>query len=914
MTVGNDQYYWRVRPVDALGNKRDWDAVQTWTFRRHWPDQPVLEFPANNAVVGDPFHYQWTAVEHASNYVIELSRAPDFTPNSIVATCTTVHTTFVPRHEGECWPGASGTYYWRVTGVDAPGRTVDGASIVTDAISAQIGRFTYDPTRPESLAPDDGATVEMPTMRWRAVPGAASYRVTLTATDGGSGAGVFSTTATSFTPRSRLTVGKSYRWTVQTVNGGRLGSPLTAGTQPTFTVGAAEDPVATSPEPVGPPNGSGSYRFPTLSWTPVVGATTYRVLIRSVGGLGYSYLPDVFQYPAGEDGGTQWLTPGDYEWKVEAWSGGNLLDTSTSSRTFEIKSLDAVVGQRVAITGTSLGATPGPTSCSISLPAQCQDLRQTPVLRWTPQPDAGAYRVFIARDKEMTNIVAGYPQLTQTNVFTPPSALIDSQAGSAFYWFVQPCKSGSPLSGCSALEHAGHAFNKLSNPVELGRPLNNAVESNDVTFTWGDYLATNQDRNDPNATDDTGVHSRIEAYQYRVQVATDPNFQTVLETTVVDQTTFTSYSNTYPEGTLYWRVQAIDGSQNSLAWSPTRTFLKKSPKPVPASPTGEGSIPGWQPFRWEPLAFAGSYEIEVYKDFDLTGSSTNRVMAGNSKQVAFSPELAAAHVDREVHLAGPPDRRAWPPGCLVRPERHQQLQGAGRRALTAVAEPGRSGAQQGRPVRLGRRPRGHVVPVRTPDRRLLVGRRDREHQVAGLGAHAASRRRHLAVAGECDRCRRQGDGQQCLAGVPRRRDPAHHPVSDPGADGEAEGQLQGHLQRAGEQRGFGDDEAVPQGTQRQGEGQGHALGRRAAGEAEPEEEARVGQGLPGEAVQGHHRRGRQRAGHHQVEGHGTVACAGELAGEPLARPLRVVRQRAAHRLAAPDPGAAVPAAQPVRVA
>ena len=105
-------------------------------------------------------------------------------------------------------------------------------------------------------------------------------------------------------------------------------------------------------------------------------------------------------------------------------------------------------------------------------------------------------------------------------------------------------------------------------------PLDNASPENDVTFTWRDYLATNL-ATTAGHTDDTGVNSRIEARQYRIQIATDPVFQTIIETAVIDQTTFTSYINTYPEGTIYWRVQAIDGSQNPLAWSATR-FLPES--------------------------------------------------------------------------------------------------------------------------------------------------------------------------------------------------------------------------------------------------------------------------------------------------------------------------------------------------
>ncbi len=83
VTLNNDQFYWRVRPVDAQGNRPDWTSMDTWLFRRHWPDQPDLQYPVGDAVVGDPFFYQWTGVEHASKYVIEISQDPDFPIESL---------------------------------------------------------------------------------------------------------------------------------------------------------------------------------------------------------------------------------------------------------------------------------------------------------------------------------------------------------------------------------------------------------------------------------------------------------------------------------------------------------------------------------------------------------------------------------------------------------------------------------------------------------------------------------------------------------------------------------------------------------------------------------------------------------------------------------------------------------------
>ena len=66
----NDQYFWRIRPVDASGHPLDWTTMPAWRFKRNWPDQPELLYPAAGANVGDPFYFQWTPVEHATSYTV----------------------------------------------------------------------------------------------------------------------------------------------------------------------------------------------------------------------------------------------------------------------------------------------------------------------------------------------------------------------------------------------------------------------------------------------------------------------------------------------------------------------------------------------------------------------------------------------------------------------------------------------------------------------------------------------------------------------------------------------------------------------------------------------------------------------------------------------------------------------------
>lgn len=636
VTLNNDQYYWRVSPVDSAGNTLDWEDVDVWQFRRHWPSQPSLEWPEDEATVGDPFFYQWTPVRNASSYRLEVSTAADFSGNSMYDTCTTVNTTYTPRIGNDCFPQALGTYYWRIIALDGP----HSPPVVSDAISAEVHRFTYSPGVVQLTAPANGASVEVPTLRWEPVPSASEYEVTVTQVDTGSVVANVETSATSWTSRSLLTVGKTYRWQVQTVSPtGRVGPGLLPGSQPTFTVVASTATPIATPEPV-TADGVTSVRFPTLEWQPVTSATRYRILVRRAGTVLWTPLADNFAYPAGEDRTTTWLAPDTYQWMVEAYNGNTYLSESTVKPTFVISQLATVDGHRVAMNGTA--AASAGTSCDNaldpSLPLasqQCMNLRATPILTWEPEANAARYTVVISRDQQLTNVLASYE--TEQSMFIPTTALIDSQAGSAFYWHVQPCKAPG---SCKPLQHAQHAFNKLSKPIELQSPAEGATVSNAITFSWRDYLQTNQDAT--TAGSHVGIHSvepDVEAKTYRIQVDTEPNFQSPLDTAVVDQTTYTAYAMTYPEGPLYWRVQAVDGSDNSLTWSSPRSFTKHSPQVTLTAPINNALTAGTAALRWEPLAYAASYDVEVYKNADTIGQAGNLAFSGNSKQVALTPTV-----------------------------------------------------------------------------------------------------------------------------------------------------------------------------------------------------------------------------------------------------------------------------------
>ncbi len=301
--------------------------------------------------------------------------------------------------------------------------------------------------------------------------------------------------------------------------------------------------------------------------------------------------------------------------------------------------LGPVTGQRLVLDGN------GSSPCTASLTnagGVCAGVTSTPMLDWDPAPGATSYVVYLAHDRNFTNMVDGYGDIgspsswvrTSNTRFAPFVALPDTQAGEAYYWFIRSCNA----SGCGLTpDEASNAFQKKSPEVGLVSPANNAVVADQVTFDWADYLDTNQSTTDPA----TREHPTQAARSYRIQVSQNPSFaptrQDAVYEQVVDQTTYTEFAHSYPEGVLYWRVQAIDGAGNGLTWSPVRQFTKTSPTPDVTSPSDGDVVNGVQPFRWHPLPYAHYYDLEVYRNSDTTASPANLALkVTNIRQAAYT--------------------------------------------------------------------------------------------------------------------------------------------------------------------------------------------------------------------------------------------------------------------------------------
>jgi hypothetical protein len=668
-TYGNNNYFWKVRAVNAAGQPTPWPSEPS-VFQRRWPDQPTLLYPPNTLAptVGDDLYFQWTPVKHATRYQLDVGTDPNFTPFTY-QTCITVQTTYTPgsRSSDQCTPDQGQAYYWRVKALDLP-KNVEGIYSDTDPVAPgnQAGRFTYDSGPVQLTAPANGATVEVPTLRWNPQRDAQKYKVIIQA--GGVTVDTIDTSALSYTPSERLDPEDGpYYWTVQAIDGDNRVSPRYTGRtfQTTEAITEGQDPLTPLPADVEPV----SWRFPRLAWQPMDGVDYYRLRVSETPGFVLSpsatpVLNRELSYPSVTDDSTYFLRPGSYTWWVEAHAEGGALLGVGSESTFTIAEPAAVTGQRIALDGMALDAG---TACGAALAnagATCDNVPSTPVLDWEPVAGMGGYLVYLAEDPDFTNRTLQPYAVSITSRWTPTfydlNALPDNESGEAYYWFIRPCVSVTPIRNCgpdpiSQTDAATNAFRKVSPAVVLQSPAADSVEDDtEVTFSWEDYRTTNA-----NAPLFYGgaAPSHQSAMSYRIQVAanatiTDAN---AIDDVVVDQPTYTAFTKTYPEGDLWWRVQAIDAKSNRLNWSPTRKFVKRTPANIldpapnelggPVETVDPGTYPAYDqhiqsgefPFRWQAKPFDVNWKIEIYKNDDTTLSVANRVLSLTSKQAAFVP-------------------------------------------------------------------------------------------------------------------------------------------------------------------------------------------------------------------------------------------------------------------------------------
>ncbi|MBS1848793.1 MAG: hypothetical protein JST73_10995, partial [Actinobacteria bacterium] len=520
--------------------------------------------------------------------------------------------------------------------------------------------FFTNQTAATLVSPAPSATVAVPTMSWTAVPGAVFYQVSVTSwywgwnsntnqcTAPGPGGGSqrsYNTAALSLTP-SLVAVPRpstnpqcpvNVSWTVTpysfTANAGQLNNyiPGPTPTARTFTWSGYQAGAGSTPNPIGPSPANNATvlatQIPTFSWTPVTGADHYQVWWYANPALStYVPLQDLNVGNGMNDPVTESFTPvqplpvGQGAWQIVALDSNNNVISSGPKETLNVASPPNVPANSIQFTSKTMAGTTSTCNSGCQIPA-------TPLITWGAVPGVTNYRVYIAQDPNFTNVVRIYD--TATTSLRSVEALPDNQAGQSYYvsvqpvladWYTGPSSTGAIYGnfGASVDPTGLGAFKKASSavasprtvgPAQTGGACNaSAVSSiSDMpTFCWN--AAT------PYASGDVGAMS------YHIQVATTPDFSNIIDQAWVDQPTYTPYvwpanvygdggyfpgswpngirDLTYPDGMLYWRVQAIDSTGNPLTYSAVASVTKSSTGITMTGPANGATVPQTTSLSW----------------------------------------------------------------------------------------------------------------------------------------------------------------------------------------------------------------------------------------------------------------------------------------------------------------------------
>ena len=382
-------YYYKVRALDANGTAGAWSSIVSVSYRA--ASTGTLSAPTvtgGNDSQGRPT-LTWKAVTGAAKYEVyrARSRSGEYIKYSTVTGTSYTNTSYIEN---------GNTYYYKVRALKSDGTAGAWSSIVS---------VTYKQTLSAPAVTGGNDAQGRPTLKWKAVSGAAKYEVYRARSKDGDYIKYSTVTGTSYTNTGYIENGNTYYYKVRA-----LKSDGTAGAWSSIvsvTYRAASTGTLPAPTVTG---GNDSQGRPTLKWDKVAGAAKYEVYrARSRSGeyIKYSTVTGT-SYT-----NTSYIENGNtYYYKVRA-----LKSDGTAGAWSSIVS----VTYRAASTGT------------LSAPTVTggNDSQGRPTLTWKAVTGAAKYEVYRARSRSGEYIK--YSTVTGTS-YTNTSYIED---GNTYYYKVR---------------------------------------------------------------------------------------------------------------------------------------------------------------------------------------------------------------------------------------------------------------------------------------------------------------------------------------------------------------------------------------------------------------------------------------------------------------------------------------------
>jgi len=592
------QYYWKVSATNGSGTS---SYSTVWSFTTGAPVVPAASLAALTAKVGDTVSVALNLSNFVSIGAISFNIQYDPAVLQYVGMTnwdSQLGSAFGNNVNGKViigWFAATPANAFNLASgkmVDIKFKYLGGTSALTfmqdcdvQNITSNSVTVTYSngsvspyvgptvPAVPVLSSPAEGATglSVNPTLTWQAATGADSYNV-LVATDAAFANVVFSLNnivGTSTTVSTGLAGLTKYYWKVSATN--TIGTSAFS-TVRNFTTG--EQVVLQAPVLLTPANGaSGVSLMPTLTWSPVNGATHYNLqiatdpqfvnLILTQNGISYTGYT-VFDIANN-------MT---YYWRVAATNG---IITSPFSGAWTFNT--GLVAPSVPVLASPANNATG--------------LATTTVLSWNASTNADSYNVEVSTNPDFTTVFVSKTGVTATSVSV--SGLAN---GTLYYWRVN-AKNSVGTSAFSIIRSFTTIVALPASPV-LVSPANGSQNiPMSTSFTWNAVQT---------------------ADSYTFQIAQDAAF-TLNVQTISDITTLQTAQQLAANTTYFWRVAAKNAAglgAFSSAWS-FKTIVLPPDVPELALPADNSvKIPVNPVLKWKKAARADSYGIKIATDANFT--------------------------------------------------------------------------------------------------------------------------------------------------------------------------------------------------------------------------------------------------------------------------------------------------------
>jgi hypothetical protein len=548
------EWYWRIR-VEEPTPVGEWSEIMTFT--KLWAteqNKPLLEAPDADELLAffNAPVFSWTPVMGASRYRLQIATSPDGFNSPILST-DTLTTTVQPNSRL-----ANGEYWWRVLPLDYESHFGTSSEIRNFTLAYGTSSLDLVPTLLEPA--DETYPTFTPTFRWTAVEGAELYRLEYTSDESCDfSVGTFKETRqTSFTPTDTFPNDARYCWRVRVESGHAVGD--------WSTTWHFRKQWYIQPHLLTPTNLYQNALYPIYSWTPVPGASRYKIEIAdnpSFSPIRESYNTANTTYTPRSYVGTKY-----YYWRVTPIDGGGKFGLTSAVSEFQ-SNYDSTSPGLVYPLYYYLPNDPNYYGDYSMNPYEDRSVPY-PIFIWhrvmIPSPDGGnyatAYRIQVDTTPYFNNLVWEYD--TESTVATP----IDTNdfipvSEQDYYWRVcvldhlgGNCRSDANA-GWSQIWKVRFDLAKALPPTNGGSPEllrpgigQESVETNPL-LEWWPFQNSGQT-------------------QYQIEISRDLSFSTEEISQTVN---IPAYAPDYSfaqrnlgrtdYGTFYWRVRAFDG----VTWS-----------------------------------------------------------------------------------------------------------------------------------------------------------------------------------------------------------------------------------------------------------------------------------------------------------------------------------------------------------